>query len=90
MLIRCPGCEGIHDSRMLICPNMGRCLACGVKRLTGGELTQITRCCFKPVCSCCGHCHGCHALQYTDLLPCECGYPLSPAAEVALEKFRID
>lgn len=89
MLIRCPGCDQIHDSSLVICPDMGRCLACGRKRLTSSELEQLTRCCFVPHCHCCGRCHGCGVLQFTDMMPCECGFPSDPKQRAVVERFKI-
>jgi hypothetical protein len=88
VLIRCGGCEAVHESTLPACPSCGRCPACGRRRVPAGELTAYVTCrvCGAPMCAACGRCHGCGALRLFDVGACECGHPSDRERVVAVER----
>jgi hypothetical protein len=76
-LIKCPGCDAIHDSTSPACPGCGRCPYCGDRRVSKRELAEQTACaaCGVPYCSGCGRCHACGAVRFSEMGPHTCGFP---------------
>lgn len=76
-LIRCCGCETIHESTLVVCPGCGRCPSCGKPRISRQELKSMANCpdCETPYCSGCGRCHSCGEIRFRDIEVHGCGFP---------------
>jgi hypothetical protein len=88
-MIRCGGCEAIHDSRVPVCPGCGRCPHCGAKRASREDWKAWAECaaCRLPYCASCGRCHGCSGLRFEDLGTCPgCGFPDDPETVASVER----
>ncbi|WP_156514657.1 hypothetical protein [Planctomyces sp. SH-PL14] len=87
MLIRCLGCEVIHDSAAAVCPGCGRCPNCGDRRISSRDLQSHHLCpqCRTPYCSGCSRCHQCGTVRTFEAPPCRCGFPHQPGLIEALE-----
>lgn len=88
MLIRCGGCEAVHDSRLAACPGCGRCPACGTRRVSSKELANWTACreCGAPYCCGCGRCPGCGKVRLFEVGACACGHPDDPRQVASVEQ----
>lgn len=75
-LIICPGCCATVSATRTVCPGCGRCLNCGVNRVT--TVDQCPKC-GTPYCECCGRCLECSEWRYSDIGPCACGHPNDPS-----------
>ena len=92
-IIRCGGCEAIHDSTLRVCPSCGRCPGCGRRRVSKKDLPAIRRCseCSGSICISCGRCHQCGGMWSHEIETCGCGFPEDPEAlRKTEETFRID
>jgi hypothetical protein len=74
-LIRCGGCESVHESTLKACPVCGRCPGCGARRIPHIDKAGDCPGCGAPYCSGCGRCHVCGSLRPIDLPECGCGHP---------------
>lgn len=85
-LIKCGGCESVHESTLVVCPVCGRCPRCGTKRAPDLKKFGDCRECQAPYCSGCGRCHRCGSVRPTDLPPCSCGHPTDKEGLAQTEK----
>ena len=88
MLIRCCGCEAVHESTLAACPVCGRCPACGQKRVSRRQLADESTCraCGVPYCDACGRCQGCGRVRLFEVGVCSCGHPDDPEQIKPVEK----
>lgn len=80
MLIKCGGCEVVHESTLPACPVCSRCPCCGETRVSKRELAEQADCatCGVPYCSGCGRCHVCNKLRFSGMEAHSCGFPDDP------------
>ena len=87
-LIRCGGCNAVHESNLTACPVCGRCPHCGDRRVSASQRSALSTCCNcgTPFCDNCGRCHVCGVLRDFGVGPCECGHPNDPKCIEAVER----
>jgi hypothetical protein len=87
-LIKCPGCDAVHDSTSPTCPGCGRCPYCGDRRVSKRELAEQAACsaCGVPYCSGCGRCHACGTVRFSEMGPHTCGFPADKEKVHSLEE----